>query len=70
QVTNTLKANFRKTKILPSSSADEFIVFTKNIGQEANASISLNNLPKKLRIPYQWQEETIVITGYIRVAVA
>lgn len=70
QVANILKENFRKTDIIARLGGDEFIVFMKNIVQKENAIISLNNLLKKLRLPYQWHEETILITGSIGVAVA
>ena len=62
--------NFRKTDIIARLGGDEFIVFMKNIVQKENAIISLNNLLKKLRLSYQWHEETILITGSIGVAVA
>ena len=70
QVANILKENFRKTDIIARLGGDEFIVFMKNIVQKENAIISLNNLLKKLRLSYQWHEETILITGSIGVAVA
>lgn len=70
QVANILKENFRKTDIIARLGGDEFIVFMKNIVQKENAIISLNNLLKKLRLSYQWHEETIPITGSIGVAVA
>ncbi|HRM90834.1 MAG TPA: GGDEF domain-containing protein, partial [Thomasclavelia ramosa] len=69
QVANILKENFRKTDIIARLGGDEFIVFMKNIVQKENAIITLNNLLKKLRLSYQWHEETILITGSIGVAV-
>lgn len=69
RVGNILKDNFRKTDIIARLGGDEFIIYMKNVRNKQNVADSVKNLLNKLKLTYQWKNESILISASVGIAI-